>query len=470
MRLVKDLDGTGRAPNDTQKLMIDWLQESWLNASVMGVGAPVASGKSFIARAIQRSVPGTVIITPHNQLINQYRETYPELNSCVGREHYDESVLRDVAFARYQTGMHSVFNLASYWYGVARIRKSRRPKVIVLDEADACIAMLRHFSSREIGLSKPEAAKVYDGKMSLIELLRARYVSAEAAWLRRPTKRTEVTYKAARHWYEDVRGSEQNYSTRLTLGAVRSRLSIDSLVITPEVHRRFFGDAKVVLLSATLAPQDLIALTGCTGVFKAFPSPIDVVRRKVFMGNQLDTAPKFDVDITANVHTWIEHMRPLGNGIVHCTYSDSLKWSKPGLLAHCQGNKASVLAKFIHAGGVLLGCGMATGVNLPGDLCRWNLIPRLQFPNISDEFVQKRRALADGQTWYDFEALRHVMQATGRSTRHPADGSYTVILDPRIHSLIEKYRNLLPEWFLQSLEKTRVVNFQKLPRFETSSY
>ncbi len=450
MRLFKDFDGTSRDPNETQKHVLKFLSENWQN-SVIGINAPVGSGKSFIARTIQRSVPGTIILTPDNALLHQYVSAYPELVACMGRENYADELAYIIAHGSYRQGKSAIFNYASYWYSIAQ-KGGSPPSCIVMDEADTALSSLLGFGERTLKVSKSEVG------LPLLELLSRRYASAEAAYAKGADnmvaqKMREIRFKAAKNKYLDSLHKAEFWTHSYS----KSECKMKPLVVPPHVQERFFRDSKVVLLSATLAKQDLRDLTGREGcVFQSFSSPIPVSQRRIYAGSILSKSPKYGVDVSSEVAEWVEKLRPLGSGLVHATYADAASWKNYFTAhSHTNSNKKQVLARFKQEGGVLLGSGMQAGIDLPDDLCRWNLIPRLQFPNTSDPFVERRKALLGGERWYEFEALRHVMQAAGRSTRNPGDWSVVVILDPRFAKLFNKHRDTLPEWFRESVSFTK---------------
>ncbi len=452
MQWLKDLDGSGRVANKTQLEVLKFIAAEWSTSSVIGINAPVGSGKSFIARTIQRAVPGAVIIAPNNALIAQYTSTYQELNECIGKEHYSDEIMYIMAIARYHAGNPSIFNPMSFWYKSGASEFSNPPCIIV-DEADTVLPMLQRLGDRSFKISPKDA------ESTLLNLLTRRLANAETLFCKqdcseKTQKLRTVRYKSAQRLLQEQQTWGHLYSHTYCAG----ECIISPLIVLSNVQQKFFNSAKIILLSATLAPQDLTAITGRDQtIFKSFSSPIEVTRRPVFAGDTLSFDPRYGTDISGETRLWIDNLKPLGNGLVHTTYETAGKFGQlwPDVVAHTAKSKAAALNKFKQDGGVLIGAGMSTGIDLPGDFCRWNLIPRLQFPNLSDSAVSRRLALHGGKQWYEFEALRHVMQATGRSTRSPEDWSATVILDPRFGKLFNKYYSSLPEWFRES------TSFQK---------
>jgi Rad3-related DNA helicase len=87
MNFLRKFDGTGRAPRQQQRDAMEWLAKGWEQSKIDVINAPVGSGKSAIARAIQLAT-GAPVITPSNVLVNQYHDDYPTVNILKGKAHY----------------------------------------------------------------------------------------------------------------------------------------------------------------------------------------------------------------------------------------------------------------------------------------------------------------------------------------------------------------------------------------------
>ena len=92
MNFLKHLDGTDRPPRQIQIDALKWLQANWTKYDTFALNIGVGGGKSFISRAIQ-IVTGAHVITPSNYLINQYRDSYPNVNYLKGRTNYERNSL-----------------------------------------------------------------------------------------------------------------------------------------------------------------------------------------------------------------------------------------------------------------------------------------------------------------------------------------------------------------------------------------
>ena len=100
---------------------------------------------------------------------------------------------------------------------------------------------------------------------------------------------------------------------------------------------------------------------------------------------------------------------------------------------------------------------MDEGVDLPGELCRFQILYKLPYPSTEDERVQLReRTYEDGNEWYVYKMLTRLIQAYGRGIRFEGDYCKTYLLDNRIWEIIdEDYdgNRIIPKYFLDVLEE-----------------
>lgn len=76
---------------------------------------------------------------------------------------------------------------------------------------------------------------------------------------------------------------------------------------------------------------------------------------------------------------------------------------------------------------VLIGPTLLEGIDLPGDLCRFIIIAKVPYPNLSDKLVKAKMRLFP--MWYNSETANHIIQGIGRGNRFPQDWCVTYILD-----------------------------------------
>ena len=114
--------------------------------------------------------------------------------------------------------------------------------------------------------------------------------------------------------------------------------------------------------------------------------------------------------------------------------------------------RADALRKYLGASGaVLFAPSLERGVDLPDDACRAVVVCKVPYPDLSDAQVAARAAGAGGWTWYRRQALRSLVQMTGRGVRHEADACATYVLDSQADKVIAQGRRELPRWWLEAL-------------------
>ena len=93
---------------------------------------------------------------------------------------------------------------------------------------------------------------------------------------------------------------------------------------------------------------------------------------------------------------------------------------------------------------VLISPSMNEGVDLPGDLCRFQIIYKIPYPDLADKQI-RLRANAD-EDWYDYKTALSLIQTYGRGMRFKDDYCITYCIDSRIPEFIAS-NSFLPDWF-----------------------
>ena len=99
---------------------------------------------------------------------------------------------------------------------------------------------------------------------------------------------------------------------------------------------------------------------------------------------------------------------------------------------------------------VLVSPSMTHGVDLKGDLGKFQIIMKAPFSPLGDNRI-KRKCKEDPQ-WYTNMMLSTLVQACGRCNRTASDESATFILDVTAWNTIQKNLDRLPDYFKQRLE------------------
>jgi Rad3-related DNA helicase len=163
-------------------------------------------------------------------------------------------------------------------------------------------------------------------------------------------------------------------------------------------------------------------------------------------------------------------------GLIHATYEqaeyleraikhmdDPARGNKAKLserfIFHTPATKATAYQKFRDAspesGTILVGSGMYEGLDLPGDLGRWQAIAKVPWQSLEDPAIA--HMTEQDPSWYVWETLKLLIQACGRICRTPDDDGVTYILDTSFDKLYTDGMKfgLVPNWFEDAVDAGR---------------
>lgn len=116
-------------------------------------------------------------------------------------------------------------------------------------------------------------------------------------------------------------------------------------------------------------------------------------------------------------------------------------------------------------GAVMLSPSMERGVDLPGDACRVVVVAKVPFPAMGDKRVSARMHLPGGQQWFNVQAVRDIVQMTGRGVRSATDHATTYILDAQFtKNVYAKNKGLFPRWWRDAVDMGADTRFLSAPR------
>jgi Rad3-related DNA helicase len=109
----------------------------------------------------------------------------------------------------------------------------------------------------------------------------------------------------------------------------------------------------------------------------------------------------------------------------------------PRLIEHNTQNRAEILEQFKSSNEplVLVSPSMREGVDLPGDLCRFQIIYKLPYPDLADKQILLR-ANAD-EDWYNYKTALSLIQTYGRGMRSEDDYCTSYFIDSRIKDFVK---------------------------------
>lgn len=412
--------------------MLLQLERDYARFDVFILRMPVGAGKSRVAHCVASWAGGGTLCTPTNQLVRQYCDTWADLPTLARGSSRGSAAARAVASAPVK--------VVNYWTYLAHRLYS---PLVVFDEAHRLVPSLQDMEQITLWTHlKPVPAWVRTAG----DLL----VWAEGAG------EDKLAAKLRQH--------TDTYTLEAGVGEYRghSRSYLRLVPLTPRHNRPVLWPRsvrKLVFMSGTFHAEDLwdLGLEGRRVKVLDCGSPISPDDRPVVyepVGSLAASAEDRNLPALAGRVRDLLERHPTERGVVHTTYALAAKLrpllaDEPRLRWHSPSTRESVYADWRAEGGaggfdapVLVACGMAEGIDLPGALCRWQAVTKLMFPDLSDPAVAAKAAARPA--WYAWAAARDLQQAVGRSSRGPGDYSVTYILDSAFAGLYSRHRDMFP--------------------------
>jgi len=214
----------------------------------------------------------------------------------------------------------------------------------------------------------------------------------------------------------------------------------------------------VLMLSATIVDSTRFAeMCGITDnhISLQLSSPFPVENRPIiYSGIGKMSSREIDATLPRLAQAVKEILKEHRNekGIIHC-HSYKIAWylkkslRNSRLLIHDTANRDEILRKHITSKKptVLLSPSMTEGVDLMGDLSRFQILCKVPFPYLGDKLVRKK--MNKWKWWYDLQTAKTVIQSVGRSVRSETDTAVTYILDGSWENFFAKNKKLFgPEF------------------------
>lgn len=472
-----------------QEQLLTQLTEQWNTYDVFIVSLPTASGKSSIAKTLLNLHINAAYLTPTNQLLEQFLDQHPtstlhRLDSyyCstwrqpssvtrgkLGRLCSEakgevcpgcKQLGRDLSSAKYKQGPIAI-NYHTY------LAHKLQREVVIIDEAQNIAAIIKDKLSTKLwqhdyhypsnAWNYPQLIKWIEGlpdskrRGSKLSKLYSNLISANPEFV-------------ASRAMEDFNGKGTKRGEpeeRDCLKLVPVDISQAPLYFLPQ------GTRKLVLMSATLSRKDVEAL-GLERFSKRIcyiecKSPIPVTSRP-FIPLGIQAVTKLTMESSEELGKLASEIDNIVNqhigerGLIHATYplAQLLRKhlsSNPRYLFHTRESKQQVYEQFLSdtTDRVLIASGMYEGVDLPGDLGRFQVIAKVPWPNLGDPAIE--HLCKRDPELYTWLTLRTLIQAYGRICRTPEDFGVTICLDSTFSRLISDATrlNLVPGWFREAV-------------------
>ena len=99
---------------------------------------------------------------------------------------------------------------------------------------------------------------------------------------------------------------------------------------------------------------------------------------------------------------------------------------------------------------VLLSPSMQEGVDLKGDMSRFQILCKVPYPYLGDKLIRKR--MNKWGWWYPLQTAKAIVQSVGRSVRTETDEAITYILDEDWERFWNKNKDVFPPDFKRCIQ------------------
>jgi len=451
--------------------------------------APTGSGKSVLALGIASLREGmTAVLTADHQLQEQYAQ-YPQVKSITGRRNWTCSINGDnVEKAPCQIGLmrstdcqHFQDDTCAYYLQVKQgyaadvcvtnyqyyLSSSLQKRAFnpICDEAHMVESIIREHSKTSAyrdendfpsGDSTQEWMRFYGvWQEDLNKLLE------ELADMREKAATTEAKehYRVLTHKYRNEL-SRVYLMQRFTQNGIKHVRQLDGkrLTVTPLVGQIDTLGQYPIYMSATLIDPTIVDRRALAVV--SMPSTFPKERRPVVPLNVVKLSRTSDDEDYYTLARTIDNlMIKHGDtkGLIHTVSYDLAEKIRSHsqfpemMITHTPGSRQGAIDAFKAAppGRVLLSPSSAQGLDLPYDECRWQMIAKMPFANLSDP-VQKARSVHAPQH-VAMDTARAVVQMAGRGMRAEDDECVTYIADENWRWFYRQNQHLFPAWFREAV-------------------
>ncbi len=194
-------------------------------------------------------------------------------------------------------------------------------------------------------------------------------------------------------------------------------------------------------------------------------SPFDVEKRPIYpefvasMSGQTRNVPNWKNDRAISKIKELLDRHKDEKGVIHTSSNEQAFWIVENLkdypLVFVGGeDRNKVLKEFTQTNEnvVLIGASIKDGVDFKGDLCRFQIIFKVPYPQLNEQ-VKYRKNL--DKSWYYYQAVMSLMQAYGRGIRDKDDYCVMYIIDSDFVNLFNFNKSFFNEYFTEAIQKKK---------------
>tara|TARA_A100001011_G_C14317845_1_gene848829 strand:- start:1675 stop:3291 length:1617 start_codon:yes stop_codon:yes gene_type:complete len=248
-------------------------------------------------------------------------------------------------------------------------------------------------------------------------------------------------------------------------GRAKRKFVFRPIDVSPWAEEYLFRTGKkVLMLSATILNKgafcDNLGIPREDASFVSIPSPFPVDNRPVyfFPAGKMNAS---EIDKTlphlVNLIREIIKQHKGQKGIIHCHSYKIANFIKKKIrskriLSHNSENRDMILEKHMKSKSdtILVSPSMSEGVDLKGDLSKFQVICKVPYPYLGDAIVKKR--MNKRKTWYPLQTAKTIVQSVGRSIRSADDSAITYIVDSDWERFYRNNKHFFPPDFKKCLK------------------
>lgn len=495
------------------------------------IEAPPGIGKTGIAVAIGKLLGSTVhYLTGTKQLQEQYL-SIPGLVEVKGRPNFqcaiDERVTASDGICTLgmscefagtegldgcgyfdqkrlaQRSPHVVFNYSYWLYQMNYASSFKSPDVLICDEAHTVKNHVRGFVTvflssqglQDAGIPEPKQVWMFpdhqqwalenlpDAQEYLARVKQENRGHMDRAWLRQIARLQGLI----RNMKFLTTRRDEWIVTRLKSGWEYKPVWVDQLV-PGTITRHVQEDGKIVFMSATILDSRafcrLHGLEEADVEFIKAASPFQIDRRPIRYYPIKAIGKGTDHRDFQNAIRDVLDAHPRGRGLIHTTSyrlrDIVMDLGDERFITHGASDRLAALRDYkARPDSILVTPSMTTGVDLPYDLCEWQIMCKIPFPDLGDPQIKAAMreepcpacggdisASANcpvckgkgkvtnklGQLAYNYDTATTLIQTYGRIMRADDDRGVTYLLDANWKWFRVANRELFPRWFTDAIK------------------
>lgn len=246
--------------------------------------------------------------------------------------------------------------------------------------------------------------------------------------------------------------------------------SIKPLYAFGELSNQSFHAKSIykVFMSATIPNNDVfcdeMGLNTQDTLYLHLPSNIPINRRPIsVVSNGIYIKKGYDIHKQVELIDKIiaKHTNPDSYTSDNCAIHTSSYQMAKDIVEHSQYKERMVILESqeqkdlmlermkTQKGVIIISPSITTGVNLLYDIARYQIITKVPYLNLGDNYVSAKAK--DNPKWYNVCASLAIIQATGRICRTDNDYGKTYIIDSNFKRLMSGNPDLFPDWYKHAI-------------------